>query len=98
MRAMYILWYENLGHESEIRTRLTDHHRIYRQDAARWIREGIERGEIRPDINPEQFAVQYCAFIFGTVYQWLVDADSLDLDDLFEDYRTNLITLLSNKD
>jgi AcrR family transcriptional regulator len=95
MRAMYILWYESLGHESEIRTRLADHHRIYREDATRWIERGIENGEINPAVNAEQFAVQYCAFIFGTVYQWLVNAEALDLDALFRDYEANVEKLLS---
>lgn len=89
IRAMYILWYEALGHKSAITKRLADHHDVYRKDAARWIRQGIADGEIDPDINPEQFAVQYTAFIFGTIYQWLVNADALDLDALFEAYDAN---------
>tara|TARA_R110002110_G_scaffold205066_1_gene416631 strand:- start:20598 stop:21230 length:633 start_codon:yes stop_codon:yes gene_type:complete len=94
MRAMYILWYESLGHESEILSRLADHHDVYRKDATKWIQQGIDAGEVHPDINPEQFAVQYCAFIFGTVYQWLVKAEALDLDALFADYEANMIRLL----
>jgi AcrR family transcriptional regulator len=96
MRAMYILWYESLGHESEIRTMLADHHDVYRKDAAQWIREGVEQGRVHPDVNAEQFAVQYCAFIFGTVYQWLVNASALDLDALFVDYEANMNRLLSS--
>lgn len=97
MRAMYILWYESLGHESEIRSRLADHHRVYREDATAWIRRGIEAGEIDKAVNAEQFAVQYCAFIFGTVYQWLVNADALDLDALFDDYKHNVEMLLTGR-
>lgn len=95
MRAMYMLWYESLGHNSVILNRLSDHHDVYRKDAAKWIRQGIADGEIDPGINPEQFAVQYCAYIFGTVYQWLVKAEALDLDALFKDYDSNIIKLLS---
>lgn len=98
MRAMYILWYESLGHESEIRSRLADHHRVYREDATAWIQRGIEGGEIDKTVNAQQFAVQYCAFIFGTVYQWLVNADALDLDALFDDYKRNVETLLTGRD
>jgi AcrR family transcriptional regulator len=97
MRAMYILWYESLGHESEIRSRLADHHRVYREDAARWISRGIENGEVDPSVDAQQFAVQYCAFIFGTVYQWLVDADALDLDALFRDYEANVERVLTRR-
>ncbi|MEE4145883.1 MAG: TetR/AcrR family transcriptional regulator [Halieaceae bacterium] len=98
IRAMYILWYEALGHRSAIISRLSDHHDVYREDATRWIQQGIKDGEIDPDINPEQFAVQYCAFIFGTVYQWLVNADALDLDALFENYEENTTRLLRAKE
>jgi AcrR family transcriptional regulator len=95
MRAMYMLWYESLGHNSVILSRLSDHHDVYRKDAAGWIRQGIEGGEIDPKINPDQFAVQYCAYIFGTVYQWLVKSEALDLDALFREYDYNIIKLLS---
>ena len=95
MRAMYILWYESLGHKSQIRTRLAANHLAYRKDATRWIREGIESGDIDCTINPEQFAVQFCSFIFGTVYQWLVDDKALDLDEVFSHYEQAIIKLLS---
>ena len=97
MRAMYILWYESLGHESEIRNRLAYHHDIYRKDATQWIKDGIANGEIKPDVYAEQFAVQYCAFVFGVVYQWLVNEQALDLDALFEDYEDNIRKLLSKE-
>jgi AcrR family transcriptional regulator len=97
MRAMYILWYESLGHESEIRNKLAYHHDIYRKDATQWIKDGIANGEIKPDVKAEQFAVQYCAFIFGVVYQWLVNEQALDLDALFEDYEDNIRKLLSKE-
>ena len=97
MRAMYILWYESLGHASEIRTRLAANHNSYRKDASRWVREGIENGDIDPAINSEQFTVQYCSLIFGTVYQWLVDAEALDLDEIFTHYEQAIIKLLSNR-
>ena len=42
--------------------------------------------------------MQYCAFIFGLVYQWLVNANALDLDALFEDYEENIRKLLSSKE
>ncbi len=96
MRAMYLLWYECLGHETQIRNNLAGHHEVYRKDAMLWIEQGIESGEIRPGVDAAQFAVQYCAFIFGIIYQWLVNAEALDLDVLFDEYAANVIFLLSN--
>jgi len=94
MRAMYLLWYESLGHQSAMRTSLAKHHQVYRKDARRYIEQGIEAGEIDPQIDPEQFAVQFCAFIFGIVYQWLVDAQALDLKSVFDEYEKNTYKLL----
>lgn len=95
MRAMYILWYESLGHESEIRTRLAEHHDVYRADAQRWVEEAQAAKEVSSKVNAEQFAVQYCAFIFGVVYQWLVNPSAIDLDAVFDDYLLTLNILLS---
>jgi AcrR family transcriptional regulator len=98
MRAMYLLWYECLGHESDMLGTLSLHHDVYRQDAQHWIEQGIAAGEINPAINPEQFSVQYCAFIFGIVYQWLVNASALDLDAVFDSYKLNTTTLLKHSE
>lgn len=98
LRAMYLLWYESLGHESDMRRLLAEHHDVYRHDARRWVEEGIEAGEIKPDTDSVQFAAQYCAFSFGIVYQWLVNAEALELDAVFNNYIENTMTLLANPD
>jgi len=98
MRAMYLLWYESLGHQSAMRTSLSEHHQVYRKDARRYIEQGIAAGDIDPDIDPEQFAVQFCAFIFGIVYQWLVDAEALDLKAVFDEYEKNIYKLLKTRE
>lgn len=94
LSAMYRIWYESLGNQSEMRASLADHHRVYRQDAQQWVKEGVEDGHISPTIDAQQFAVRYCSFMFGTVYQWLVDPKALDLDALFDDYQLQIETIL----
>lgn len=98
MRAMYLLWYECLGHDTEMRHVLAEHHQVYRQDAQRWIEQGIESAEVKPDVDPALFAVQYCAFIFGIVYQWLVNASALDIDAVFDNYLESTMAILGNPD
>lgn len=80
LRAMYILWYESLGKESDIRAKLAGHHRIYRRDVRRWVENAKELGEVAADTDAEQFAVGYCSFMFGTIYQWVVAPDSINLE------------------
>lgn len=87
MQAMYILWFESISTDSEVRSHLADYHQIYRKDVAYWVREGIENGEIHPGVDPECYAFQFSSFIFGTIYQWLVAQDSVDLAKQFEMYR-----------
>lgn len=98
LRAMYLLWYECLGHESDMRRLLAEHHDVYRHDVKRWIEEGIEAGEIKPGTDAVQFAAQYCAFSFGIVYQWLVSSEALELDAVFDNYINNTMTILVNLD
>ena len=93
---MYLLWYESLGHEGDMRRLLAQHHDVYRRDAPRWIEEAIVAGEIEADTDSVQFAAQYCSFSFGIVYQWLVSAEALELDTVFNSYIKNSITLLAN--
>ena len=97
LRAMYILWYESLGKESSIRAKLSNHHRIYRRDVKRWIEEGQEAGEIRPDIDADCFSASYCSHMFGTIYQWVVAPDALDLDKLLDHFEENSIFVLTQK-
>jgi AcrR family transcriptional regulator len=87
MRGMYILWFESVGVRNEVTKRLAIQHEAYRKDVQRWIRQGIETEEIDASVSPEQVAIQYCSFVFGTVYQWLVKPESLDLPAVFDYYR-----------
>ncbi len=94
MQALYILWFESIGSHTAVRQRLAANHSAYRHDAERWVRQGIEEGTIRPSIDAACFAVEFNAFIFGLVYQWLVSPSSINLQSVLSHYkRTTLETL-----
>lgn len=95
MKAMYILWYEAIGSHDEVRAKLAEHHRAYRRDVARWVDEGRADGTIIADADADRFSIQFCSFIFGTIYQWLVAPDSVDVRRTFADYRLTCSRLLS---
>ena len=97
LRAMYILWYESLGKESDIRAKLAGHHRIYRRDVARWVQEGQAAGEIGTEVNAESFAASYCAHMFGTIYQWVVAPDAVDIDALLDYFEQSTIFNLTQE-
>lgn len=87
MRAMYILWFESTGSHNDVRSHLADYHAIYRRDVAHWVEEGIAAETIDASVDSRHYAFQFCSFIFGTIYQWLVAPDSVDLPQQFEAYR-----------
>ena len=97
LRAMYILWYESLGRESDIRASLARHHVIYRRDVAQWIEQGQAQGEIRADVNAEHFATGYCSTMFGTIYQWVVAPDAIDLERFFEHFSATVTAAITDK-
>jgi AcrR family transcriptional regulator len=87
MQAMYILWFESISTHNDVRDHLAAYHKIYRDDVAHWVEEGISCGEIDADVDAECYAFGFCSFIFGTVYQWLVAPNNLDLSKQFEAFR-----------
>lgn len=97
LRGMYILWYESLGKESEIRAKLAGHHRIYRRDVSRWIQQGQEAGEIGVHIDAEKFSASYCSHMFGLIYQWVVVPTELDLDAVIDHFEENTVFILTQK-
>ena len=97
LRAMYILWYESLGRESDIRASLAGHHVIYRRDVKQWIEEGQAAGEIRADVEPANFATGYCSTMFGTIYQWVVAPEALDLEAFFEHFVATVTAAITQQ-
>ena len=97
LRAMYILWYESLGRESDIRASLANHHVIYRRDVQQWIEQGQAAGEIRADVDPANFATGYCSTMFGTIYQWVVAPDAIDLEAFFEHFAATVTVAITQQ-
>jgi len=97
MKALYILWFESMSSHDEVRQRLARNHTAYRRDAERWVRDGIREGNIRDTIDPHCFAVEFASLIFGLIYQWLVDPESIDVHAVFQHYRRNALDTLAIK-
>jgi AcrR family transcriptional regulator len=87
MRGSYTIWYESIGGDHAIRYQLARNHHRYRADVEQWMREGIERGSVRADLDVENLAVLYLTFVSGTIYQWLVAPEAVKLKPAFEYFR-----------
>jgi AcrR family transcriptional regulator len=94
MQAMYILWFESITSYPIVRRRLAANHIAYRRDTARWISQAIAKDEVSTTVNPESFAVEFSAFIFGLVYQWLASPSSINLHTVIQHYRDNTLARL----
>lgn len=71
IRAFYILWFDSIGPEPELRDVIAKIHERRQSDVADWITGGIEAGKIPTDVDVDEVAGQFCAAIIGIVYQWL---------------------------
>lgn len=97
MRSMHILYYETLASSQTIRQRLSEQHAAYRADIAKYVAQAIKDGDANPDVEPDRVAVQFCSFVFGLVYQWLVAPDSVNIEEAISDYSRNMIKLISSR-
>lgn len=72
IRAFYILWFDSVGPDEELRAMITGAHQRRQRDVEAWITSGLQAGTIRPDVDVRSVAEQFCAAIIGIVYTWLV--------------------------
>ncbi|BCB72586.1 TetR family transcriptional regulator [Vreelandella aquamarina] len=93
-RAMLILWHEASGNASPLVEKLREHHEIQRRDVRRWIEQGIAQGDIIPTADPDFFAALATSMFYGTAYQWHINPQAFDLEQLFSGYRQAFETLL----
>jgi hypothetical protein len=91
------LWYESLGRESDIRASLARHHVIYRRDVQQWVEEGQAAGDIKTDVDAAHFATGYCSMMFGTIYQWVVAPDAIDIDAFFARFAETTVRSISDQ-
>lgn len=59
------------------------------------IRSGIERKEIRADVNPRAQAALILSALRGVITQWLLDSEHIDLDGIKKEFIENLKRSLS---
>lgn len=72
IRAFYILWFESVGPDSELREVIAKVHERRRCDVEGWIRDGMAASSIRADADVRAGAEQFVTAVIGITYQWLV--------------------------
>jgi AcrR family transcriptional regulator len=89
-RAFYVLMAESIGPVPEIRETFATANREFRAYVERGIKDGIEAGDIRPDIDLAAEAGMIVGALRGIALQWLVDPDGVDLRATRRELRQTL--------
>lgn len=88
VRVLFILWFESLNPQSELRPVMLEQQRRVRDEVAVWIQAGIDSGTVCPEVQAPLQAAQFCATLYGITYQWLADPDHLDLSAMLAELKS----------
>ena len=76
--AFYMLWFESLGPQPELKNVVSGIHDRRCEDVRSWIRGGIDAGLIAPAVDVEAVVGQFHTSCIGINYQWLLDPKDVD--------------------
>ena len=79
-RAIYVMIGEAAGAPPELQKAINAHQDAARQLIVESLSEGIERGEVRPDVDPVAQAVVIFGILRGVGLQSLMDPASVDVE------------------
>lgn len=92
LAALYIvLEAENLSPDAAAHEFFLRRSRFVRRQLAETLRDGVRRGELRSDIDPDAKAVEITAFLEGAQLVWLLDPERIDLVALYKTYLKDLL-------
>jgi TetR/AcrR family acrAB operon transcriptional repressor len=85
LRLLFVLMLEALGPRPELAGEFARLHRDLRVLATPWLEEAVADGDFRDDVDPESIVTLIIATLGGIVYQYLLDAQGVDLDRCYAD-------------
>ena len=77
--------FEALGPRPELAGEFARLHRDLRVLATPWLEEAVADGDLRDDVDPEAIVTLIIGALGGIVYQYLLDAEGVDLDRCYAD-------------
>jgi len=95
IRAFYALMFEAFGPTPELVTEFRELHRVFRADIERAIREGVDAGTIRADVDAPAQAALLLGALRGLAFQALLDPDGIAIAAAYEAQKQNLRRVLS---
>ena len=88
--AMYVLIGEALGPLREIRGEMAAADRKFRNSVQKLIEEGVQLGEIRPDVDPAAYSALFVGLLRGLVVQHLMKPRAFDIDRVCRELISNI--------
>jgi len=85
LRLLFVLMFEALGPRPELAGEFARLHRDLRVLATPWLEQAVADGDFRDDVDPETIVTLIIATLGGIVYQYLLDAEGVDLDRCYAD-------------
>ena len=90
LRLFYVLIFEALGPHSGLAPEFAKLHANLRGLTVGWIRQAIDAGEMRDDVDACSVVTFIIGALGGIAYQWLLDPDGFDLDRVYADLEKTL--------
>ena len=94
-RALQILYCGAASPSSEFQGTVVAIRRRQKSDVAEWVKQGQSAGAVRPDIDAQEAAAQYVAYITGMTYLQLMSPDAFDFSQANEVMKRQLRESLS---
>ncbi len=99
VRVLYILWFESVGQDSEMRDVVQAIHRRRLEDVINWIERGVKAGELSAEIDVRSVAGQFLISMFGIIYHWLTDpGQDAEIRQLHQQLKLTMRLLLVEAD
>jgi len=92
---LVVLSAEALSETSELHGRFENRYRYMRSRMVKVIRQGIERGEIKSDVDATHEAMAIIAFVDGIRLQWFYANGRLSIAEHLERYVDDLIARIA---
>jgi len=92
LRAMFVATFEAAKTTSPLRDRIQDQLRSAAANVESGLRNGIEDGSVRPDVDVDAATKDVTATVFGIAFQWVVVPADHDLDDELRSARVRIMT------
>jgi AcrR family transcriptional regulator len=92
---LVVLTAEALSESSELHGRFENRYRYMRSRTVKLFREGIDRGELKPDVDAAHEATALIAFLDGIRLQWFYTDGKLSIADHLQHYIDHLITRIA---